>query len=38
MVVVTGGRMAQDLGMAMTHAAALADELHVNVFAYEYVP
>lgn len=27
----------QDLGMAMTHAAALADTLHVNVFTYEYV-
>lgn len=23
--------------MAMSHAAALADTLHVNVFAYEYV-
>lgn len=23
--------------MAMTHAAALADTLHVNVFSYEYV-
>ncbi|GAB0492519.1 hypothetical protein MMPV_003782 [Pyropia vietnamensis] len=27
---------AEDLGMAMTHAAALADTLHVNVFSYEY--